>query len=106
MNDIAELLRRLAVATATQVGGNRAQQRIDLLERLVIQTPLLQVSMENRQALPDHVARGHACAGRLHCRQPSDLFRSESEVLTRKLKQVVGLRQTVVGMRVLRRPSR
>ena len=32
MNDIAQLLRRLASATATQVGGNRAQQRVNLLE--------------------------------------------------------------------------
>ena len=103
VNDIAQLLRRLASATAAQVGGNRAQQRVNLLERLVVQAPLFQISMEDGQALADHVVHAgtHAQVGRI-VGNLLDLFDLSLKFLTRKLKQVIGLRQTVVGMRVLR----
>ena len=103
MNDIAELLRRLAVATATQVGGNRAQQWVNLLERFVVQASLFQISMEDGQALADHVVHAgtHAQVGRI-VGNLLHFFDLGLELLARKLEQVVGLRQAVVSMRILR----
>ena len=59
--------------------------------------------MEDGQALADHVVHAgtHAQVGRI-VGNLLDLFDLSLKFLTRKLKQVIGLRQTVVGMRVLR----
>ena len=59
--------------------------------------------MEDGQALADHVVHAgtHAQVGRI-VGNLLDLFDLSLKFLTRKLKKVIGLRQTVVGMRVLR----
>lgn len=39
VDDITQLLHRLTGTATAQIGGDRAQQRVDLLERLVVQAP-------------------------------------------------------------------
>ena len=58
--------------------------------------------MEDGQALPDHVvhASAHTQIGRI-VGNFFDFLDLGLELLTRELKQVVGLRQTIVSMRVL-----
>ena len=59
--------------------------------------------MEDGQALTDYIvhAGAHAQVGSI-VGDLFDLFDLGLELLTRKLKQVVGLRQAVMSMRVLR----
>ena len=103
MNDIAKLLRRLAVAAPAQVVGDLAQQRIDLLERLVVKATLLQIAMEDGQALTDYIvhAGAHAQVGSI-VGDLFDLFDLRLKFLARKLEQSIGMRQAVMGMCVLR----
>ena len=58
--------------------------------------------MENGQALPNHVvhASAHTQIGRI-VSNFFDFFDLGLELLARKLKQVVGLRQAIMSMRVL-----
>ena len=58
--------------------------------------------MENGQALPDHVvhASAHTQIGRI-VSNFFDFFDLGLELLARKLKQVVGLRQAIMSMRIL-----
>ena len=58
--------------------------------------------MEDGQALPDHVvhASAHTQIGRI-VSNLFDFFDLGLELLARKLKQVVGLRQAVMRMRIL-----
>ena len=58
--------------------------------------------MEDGQALPDHVvhASAHTQIGRI-VSNFFDFFDLGLELLARKLKQVVGLRQAIMSMRIL-----
>ena len=58
--------------------------------------------MKNGQALPDHIVNAgtHTQIGRI-VSNFFDFFDLGLELLARKLKQVVGLRQAIMGMRIL-----
>ena len=73
-----------------QVDSNGAQQRIDLLERFVIQASLFQITVHDGETLPDNVVNtGTHAQVRGIVGNFFDLFDLHAKLFCRKLEQMV-----------------